>query len=200
MNNGKTNVKNYTDAEIIARVESLPTFTGWKKGKYDIWVRSQEDEFNKFDDKAYRAEVKEEGQKPVFVPGAHSGTTNPGAQGLKQFDTKYGNKRCAVLVADVIVYDCLTYRKHRGQYYAYCQAKPLPYIWDDNKNEKSGDSNKIIEGENIGANNHAAGEHSTDINGNSIACTVRNIKAEFNEMMTWMNKEKYQTRVILNEW
>ncbi len=199
MNNGSTNVKNYTDAEIIARIESLSTFAGWKKGKYDIWVRSQEDAFNKFDDKVYRAEVKEEGQKPIFVPGAHSGTTNPGAQGLKNFE-KYGNKRCAVLVADVIVYDCMEFRKHKGQYDAYCQCKPLPYIWDDNKNEKSGDSGKIIEGQNIGANNHAAGEDSEDIGGWSIACTVRDVKKQFNAMMTWMNKDKYQTRIILNEW
>lgn len=199
MNNGKTNVKNYTDADIIARIEGLPTFAGWKKGKYDIWIRSQEDAFDKFDDKAYCAEVKEEGQKPVFVPGAHSGTTNPGAQGLKNFQ-KYGNKRCAVLQADVIVYDCLEYRKHKGQYYAYCQCKPLPYIWDDNGNEKSGDSDKIIEGQNIGANNHKAGEASVNIGGWSIACTVRNIEDQFDEMMKWMGGDKYQTRVILNEW
>lgn len=200
MNNGKTNVKNYTDADIIARVESLPTFAGWKKGKYDIWVRSQEDEFDKFDDKAYRAEVKEDGQKPVFVPGAHSGTTNPGAQGLKNFE-KYGNERCAVLCADTIVYDCMILRKHKGQYLAYCQDKFLPYYWDDNKNEKSGDVGKIItKGDPIGANNHAAGENSVNIGGWSIACTVRNVKAEFDAMMEWMNGDKYQTRIILNEW
>lgn len=199
MNNGATNVRSYTDAEIIARVEGLPTFKGWKKGKYDIWIRSNEDAFNKFDDKVFNAEVKVEGERPVFVPGAHSGTTNPGAQGLKNFE-KYGNKRCAVLVADYMVYNGLKYRKHRDEYYAYCQCLPWPYIWDDNHNEKSGDSDKIIYGENIYANNHAAGEHSQDINGNSIACTVRNVKKQFDAMMTWMNKEPFQTRVILKEW
>lgn len=193
-----TNVKNYTDAEIIARVESLPTFLGWKKGKYDIWIRSQEDAFDKFDDKAYCFEVKIEGAKPEFI-AVHSGTTNPGAQGLKNFE-KYGNKRCAVLLADVIVYDCLEYRKHKGQYFAYCQRLPLPFIWDDNHNEKSGDSDKIIEGQNISANNHAAGEDSENIGGWSIACTVRDIHKQFDDMMTWMNKDKFQTRVILNEW
>lgn len=193
------NVKKYTDDQILTRLESLPTFKGWKVGKYDVWIRSNEDAYNKFDDISCGYEVKVEGKRPDFI-FIHSGTTNPGAQGLKNFDTKYGNKRCAVLVADVVVYDCLTYRKHRGEYYAYCQCKNLPYVWDDNKNEKSGDSDKIVEGENIGANNHAAGENSQDINGNSIACTVRNVKKEFNEMMAWMNGDKYQTRIILSEW
>ncbi len=198
MNNGSTNVKNYTDAEIIARIESLSTFAGWKKGKYDIWVRSQEDAFNKFDDKVYRAEVKEEGQKPIFVPGAHSGTTNPGAQGLKNFE-KYGNKRCAVLIADHMVYESHQYGLHQGKYPAYRQCKPWPYNFDDNKNEISGDGEKVVEGEIIYANIHAAGEASVEIGGWSIACMVRNIKKQYDKWMAWMNKDKYVTLVILKE-
>lgn len=193
-----TNVKNYTDAAIIARVQTLPTFPGWKKGKYDIWIRSTEDAYNKFDDKAYGFECKADGQAPVFAM-VHSGTTNPGAQGLKNFE-KFGNERCAVLIADYMVQDSHTYRKHKGQYYAYCQDKPWPYIWDDNHNEKSGDTGKIVEGKIIGANDHAAGEASVDIGGWSIACLVRNVKKQFDAFMTWMNKDKYVTVVILNEW
>lgn len=193
-----TNVKSYTDIEIIQRVESLPTFQGWKKGKYDIWIRSSEDAFNKFDDKAYPFECLKDGERPIFK-FVHSGTTNPGAAGLKNFE-KYGNKRCAVLLADYMVYDSHTYRKHQGKYFAYCQAKPWPYIWDDNGNEKSGDSDKIIYGQIIGANDHAAGENSIHIDGWSIACLVRNVKKQFNQFMTWMNKDKFVTVAILKEW
>ncbi len=57
-----TNVRNYTAKELIKRVESLDTFKGWKEGKYDIWVRSNEDEYNKFDDKAYSFECHKDGE------------------------------------------------------------------------------------------------------------------------------------------
>lgn len=194
----ETNVKSYIDSEIIKRVESLSTFKGWKKGKYDIWIRSNEDAFDKFDDKVYNFEVKEEGKEPIFV-AVHSGTTNPGSQGLKNFE-KYGNKRCAVLVADYMVYNSHEYRKHKGEYYAYCQCKAWPYNWDDNHNEISGDGIKVVNDQIIGANDHAAGENSSLVGGWSIACLVRNVKTQFNDFMNWMNKDKYVTVVILKEW
>ncbi len=192
------NVKNYTDDQIIKRVESLPTFKGWKKGKYDIWIRSNEDAFNRFDDKGYSFEVLKDGEKPAFKMVC-TGTTNPGSQGLKNFE-QYGNKRCAVLLGDYMVYESHSYGLHRGKYAAYRQSKPFPYVWDDNKNEISGDSDKIIYDEVIYANLHAAGEHSEHINGNSIACIVRNVKEQYNKWMTWMNKDKYVTLCILKEW
>lgn len=198
MNNGKTNVKNYTDADIIARVEGLSTFAGWKKGKYEIYVRSQEDEFDKFDDKLYSFEVEEEGKKPVFKMVC-TGTTHAGAQGLKNYE-KYGNKRCAVLVADYMVYNSHKYGLHKGEYPAYRQDKPWPYIWDDNHNEIAGDGTKIVEGEIIYANIHKAGTDSSQIGGWSIACQVRNNEAQYNKWMAYMNQEKYCTLVILNEW
>lgn len=194
----KTNVKAYKDSEIIARVEQLPTFAGWKKGKYDIWIRSQEDEFDKFDDKAYCFEVKTQGEKPIFI-AVHSGTTNAGAQGLKNFE-KYGNTRCAILKSDYMVQDSHTYRKHKGEYYAYCQDKPWPYWEDSNHDERADEIGVLIVGKVIGANDHAAGNNSSQIGGWSIACLVRNVKKQFDEFMTWMNEDKYVTVVILKEW
>ena len=197
MNHGNTNIRPYTDAELISRIESLPTFAGWKKGKYDVWIRSQEDAFNKFDDKAYSFEVLKDGQEPIFSMVC-TGTTNPGAQGLKNFE-KYGNKRCAVLIADHMVYESHQYGLHQGKYPAYRQCKPWPFNWDDNKNEISGDGEKVVEGKIIYANIHAAGEASVEIGGWSIACMVRNIKKQYDKWMSWMNKDKYVTLVILKE-
>ena len=48
-----SNVRAYKDEELINRVESLPTFKGWRKGKYAIMVRSNEDDYDRFDDKCY---------------------------------------------------------------------------------------------------------------------------------------------------
>lgn len=194
----KTNVKSYTDDQILDRVESLPSFKGWLKGKYEFAVRSNEDEFNKFDDKIYSFESKQDGVRPSFVMVC-SGTTNAGSQGLKNFE-KFGNERCAVLKGDHIEYDAWSYGLHRGKYAAYRQVKPFPYIWDDNKNEKAGDSNKIVEGKVINANMHKAGKHSVDINGNSIACIVRNVEEEYDKWMKYMNKEIVKGTAILNEW
>lgn len=193
-----TNVKNYTDKEILDRVETLSTFKGWKKGKYDIWIRSNEDEFDKFDDKAYNFEVKIEGERPKFVQ-VHTGTTNAGSEGLLNFE-KYGNTRCAILAADRIVYDSHILRKHKGQYLAYCQDKPWDYYEDTNHDKKADETGKLITGETIGANDHAAGDNSVNIGGWSIACLVRNRKSEFNAFMNWMNSDKYVTVAILKEW
>lgn len=193
-----TNVKNYTDDQILDKVESLPTFKGWKKGKYEFWVASNEDEFNKFDDKGYSFECLKDGERPIFKMVC-SGTCHAGSSGLLNFE-KYGNERCAVLKRNHMEYDAWSFGKHRGEYDAYRQVKPWPYIWDDNKNKIVGDSTKIIEGKIINANMHKAGKASSDINGNSIACLVRNIEADFNTWMKYMNKEIVKGTAILDEW
>src|SRR3990167_9603572 len=108
-----TNVKSYTDEQIINQVEKLSTFNGWKKGKYQIAIRSNEDEFDKFDDKIYSYECIKEGIKPVFID-VHSCTTNPGAQGLKNFEN-YGNQRCAVLKADHMIYNSHRSEEHTSE-------------------------------------------------------------------------------------
>lgn len=194
----QSNVKNYTDDQIIKKIESLPTFAGWKKGKYLVAIRSNEDAFDKFDDKFYSYEVLADNQTPIFAM-VISGTTNPGAQGLKNFE-KYGNTRCAVLMPDIIVYDSHKYGLHKGKTPAYRQNKPWPYNFDDNKNEISGDGDKVVEGEIIFANIHPAGEASENIGGWSIACMVMNIEKQWDKWMDWMDKEEFVSLTILKEW
>lgn len=194
-----TNVKNYTDEQIISRVETLESFKGWKKGMYDIWIRSNEDEYNKFDDKVYTFEVLKDGDKPVFKMVC-TGTTNPGSQGLKNFEG-WNKLGCGVALADYIGYDCHVYGKHgKSQYYAYVQTfsgTQYPYTRDNDKDNKSENFGKIY-WDRIGMNCHKAGEHSVDINGNSIACLVRNVRKQFDAWMKLMNKRKLSV-CILNE-
>jgi len=195
----KTNVKNYNNEQLLSRVESLPTFKGWKKGVYDILVRSNEDEFNKFDDKFYTYECKEDGKRPVFIMVC-SGTTNAGAQGLKNFDT-YNKLGCAVACPDVIVENCHVYGLHgKSKYPAYIQTfkgEQFPYTRDNDKDEKAENYGKVYT-DRIGMNSHKAGKASVDINGNSTACFVRNIEAEFNKWMKFMNKRPLSI-ALLNE-
>lgn len=186
-------VRKYTDLELIERVESLESFKGWKKGIFDIWVRSSEDIFDRFDDKVYTFECEEDGQRPKFVMVC-TGTSNAGAQGLKQFD-KYNTLGCAILKSDVLVYDSHVYGLHKGKYAAYRQNKGFPYFRDgdkDNKAEEIGKEYNNI----IGANCHAAGENSTVIGGWSLACLVRNVKAQYNRWMTFMNKRPLSVAIL----
>lgn len=188
-------VRAYKDEDLIQRVESLPSFKGWKKGVFDIWVRSNEDIFDRFDDKVYTFECEEDGKQPRFIMVC-TGTSNAGAQGLKQFD-KYNSLGCAILKADVLVYNSHTFGKHRGKYDAYRQAKGFPYFRDNDKDERSEEIGKEYS-DIIGANCHKAGVKSTIVGGWSLACLVRNVEADFNRWLKFMNKRPLSV-VILTE-
>lgn len=194
-----TNVKKYTNNQILDRVESLPTFKGWFKGKYDIWVRSDEDAFNVFDDKCYSFECKEEGIRPAFVMVC-SGTTNAGAQGLLHFN-EYNHLGCAVLKSDHIVYNSHIKGMHKKTM-AYIQSFLkecwFPYFRDNDKDLKAEENGKEY-CDRIGANCHPAGENSTQIGGWSTACLVRNIRKEFDKWMKYMNGDPLSV-AILKEW
>ena len=190
-----TNVKSYKDTDLINRVESLPSFKGWKKGKYCIMVRSNEDEYNKFDDKCYLFDVLVEDQQPKFS-AVYPITTNAGAQGLKQFD-KYNALGCAVLKSDVLIYGSHMPGKHKGKYDAYVQRVGFPYFRDGDKDNKAEEIGKEFNNI-IGANIHKAGTNSIQIDGWSVACLVFPRSNDFDKFMFWANKNNLNV-VILNE-
>ena len=190
-----SNVRSYTDDELIKRVESLPSFQGWKVGVYDFWVRSNEDQPDAFDDKVYTFEVTESGKKPKFIMVC-TGTSNSGLFGLLHFDT-YNSKGCAILESDVLVYSSHRYGLHKNKYPAYVQNAGFPYYRDNNKNLKADEKGTIYR-DIIGANCHKAGVNSTQIGKWSVACLVRNVETQFNKWMSFMNKRKLSV-VILKE-
>jgi len=188
------NVRNYTSEELLARVKTLPSFTGFPKvGVLDVWVRSNEDAYNVFDDKVYSFECFP-AKDPVFKMVC-TGTTNAGAVGLKEF-AKYNGLGCAILKSDTIVYNSHIYGLHKGKP-AYRQAKGFPYFRDNNKNNKAEEIGKEYN-DIIGANCHRAGAHSTVIGGWSTACLVRNNEAQFLKWLSFMAKRSLSV-VILNE-
>lgn len=181
-----SNVKSYTDQQLIERLESLPSFKGYPNGILDIWVRSNEDEFDRFDDKVYTFDCSS--GVPVFIMVC-SGTTNAGAVGLKHF-AKYNGKGCAVLKADEIVYDShvFGFHKHVTTNPAYVQSKGFPYFRDNDKDNKAEEIGKIYT-DVIGANCHRAGMSSAAIGGWSVGCLVRNIRSEWNDWLAFMIKK-----------
>lgn len=192
-------MRNFTDQEVIARVESLPTFKGWKPGIYDINIRSKADIFDAFDDKAFTYQVHSEGSNPVFIM-ARNVTTNAGSYGLKHFDD-YNHDGCAVLKSDVIVYGSHAYGLHKGKKPAYRQVKPFPYFRDNNKNnraEEIGPEHNDV----IYANIHRAGTNSTVIKNWSVACLVTANEKKFLDFLAVMKKNgNPQLNVaILKEW
>jgi hypothetical protein len=191
-----SNVRSYKDIQLLDRMSKLPSFKGFPKGFFDIWVRSEEDEYNVFDDKVYTFYGYGDAKLPKFMM-VTIGTTNAGSEGLKNFG-KYNSKGCAVLKANHIVYDYAVRRKHKGKYVAWCQDKPWPYFRDgdkDNKAEQQGKEYHDI----IGANCHAAGMKSSKIDSWSVACLVRNIREDFDKWMEMTEEQETLTVCILQE-
>jgi len=190
-------MRNFTDAEILARVEMLPDFEGWKKGIYDIWIRSAADNFDSFDDKGFTYHVATDGGIAKFIM-ARNGTTNAGSYGLKNFQ-EYNHEGCAVLKSDCMVYDSHIHGLHKGKE-AYRQNKSFPYFRDSNRNnraEEIGDEKSGI----ILANIHRAGVNSTVIKNWSTACVVTANLAKFMQFLQFCNSVRNPpvTLVILKE-
>lgn len=192
----KTNVKSYTDEQLLKRVSELDTFDGFPNDYWQIWVRSNEDEFNKFDDKVYLFR----GKKFISV---HKCTTNAGKTGLLNFE-KYNKLGVAVLKSDIIIYDSHVRGLHRGKVMSYRQNKPWPYYRDNNKDKKS-DENGVEYNNIIWANIHPATyEKGSDlekeyINGWSLACLVRAKGTDHEDFMRLTEHQKYMTNCIIKE-
>lgn len=190
-------VKTYSDKQLLARLETLKTFKGFPNGMLDIWVRSNEDGFNVFDDKAYTFECFGNNETPVFRM-VSTGTTNAGNYGLLNF-ARYGQKGCAVLCADTIVYNShrFGYHKQNRNHPAYIQNIGFPYTRDSNKNKLSENYGTVYNNI-IGANVHRAQMFTSFINNWSTGCLVRNVLAQHNKWLDIMNRRSL-TVAILNE-
>lgn len=162
-------MRKYTDADILARTERLPSFAGWKVGIYLICVRSRSDQYDRFDDKAFLYVVKSPGSIPTFLMECGQVTTNTGSYGLINFD-QYNTRGVAILKSDHIVYNSHAYGLHKRKT-AYRQAKGFPYHRDNNRDRRADEVGPIYT-DVIYANIHRAGQHSTIIGNWSTGCIV----------------------------
>jgi hypothetical protein len=203
----KTNVRSYTDEQLLNRVKSLPSFNGIPEGRWIIGVRSNEDAFDTYDDKFYEYE----GEKFIRVV---TGTTNSGGKqlkgGFKSFN-KYGS---AILKADQWYYNVWQYGMHRGKMPALRQrgAKVMVYR-DGNMNNKAEEIGKPISGW-YGINYHT---NTYDFSAKSLSilkwtignwsagCQVVNDRDAYFEQMDYYRlalkdgTQKFVTYVLLNE-
>lgn len=183
-----TNVKQYTDAQLLERVELIGGHIP-NKGKFHvIGVQSQENEFNKFDDKFYVFDG------PKFMITS-SGTTNAGKTALHHFD-KYNLKGAAVWKTDQFIEDCFGPGYHKGRMKALRQINPIYFYRDsdkDNLHEESGELfYKIIYAHMHGVDyNFFNNTIRHNINGWSFACQVWNRMYDYRQLInaTWQNKK-----------
>ena len=190
-------VKNYTDAQLLARVRQLRNFIKIPENYWILGVRSKEDRFNEFDDKFYLFR----GEQFVMVM---SGTTNPGANGLLNPE-QYNERGVAVVVADKWHYNLWERGLHNGKVIAYRQASGVDLIRDRNKNKKSGDAGSVSEEFNRGINFHPSDYNldsktkKTNIGAWSVGCQVVNDIPKYKELMNLTRLQQVMSYCIINE-
>lgn len=191
-----TNVKSYTDKQLLDRVKSLSNFKSVPKNYWLLGVQSNEDEFNVFDDKFYLFK----GHKFVMVT---NGTTNAGLSGLYGYMT-YNSKGCAVIKTDLWYYDLWKPGYHRGKMKALKQAKPIKYYRDWNKNQKAEQIGEVYEGM-IGINFHTVlyGQNMSFwrklIGGWSVGCQVANVVKDYYEILHLTEKQESVSYCLIEE-
>ena len=201
----KTNVKDYTDLEILDRVKSLPSCIKTKAlPQYlVVGIRSNEDEPNKFDDKIY-----------LFINGQFclvtSCTTNAGTPSLLGGYKKYNSKGAAVIKSDEIYYDAFQKSDgkkvphHSGKMQCLRQIKSIKYYRDGNNNSKIDEVGEI-ELANNSTNIHFNNYDLTTkligqvIGGWSAGCQVLNIGEDYNKLLELIPYEIKVTYALLKE-
>lgn len=146
-----SNVRSYTDEQLLDRVASLPDFKGFPASdKYwGIGVASEENAIDQFDDKFYLFK----GEK--FITVASKFTTNSGTYGLKNF-YKWNKDGCFVMETNHIYYNFWrTNHKHKGRMRAWGQRIACWGYRDANKNSKAEETGKRVFGI-FGINFHTA--------------------------------------------
>lgn len=193
-------VKSYTDSDILTRMQSLPSYKGMPEGYHLIVVRSEEDGFNVFDDKAYLFH----GGKFVLVTSC---TSNPGGPALLGGWKKHNKRGAAVIKADEIYYDGLSYGFHNGKMPALRQEKPFYYYSDGNNDKKIDESGNVefsIRNTNFHFNSYKVFQKiklavSSIIGEWSYGCVVCNEQAKYEDIIARTKTQKFVTLTMLKE-
>ena len=202
-----TNVRAYTDSQLLDRVKSLPSFKGIPSGRWILGVRSNEDDPNIYDDKFYEYE----GEKFIRVL---TGTTNPGIKILKGGFKSFNSKGAAVLKSNEWYYDVWKFGMHRGKIPALRQRGAEMLVYRDGdmdgKSEQLGNPTEGWYGINYHMNTYKMDEDSLEqdiwtIGAWSAGCQVPNDRKQYMERMEWYEeayisgKQKYVSYCLLDE-
>ncbi len=193
-----TNVRNYNDKQLLAKVKSLPSYKNIPEGYWILGIRSNEDAPNKFDDKFYIFKGE------TFI-NVLTGTTNPGTPVLEGGFLKYNKLGAAVVKSDEWYYDVWTYGLHMGKMPALKQVGNFLVYRDGDRDKKSEEIGIPIKGSGYGINFHAATYDNNfkgvqeNIGSWSAGCQVCNNKQEHLAVIKLVKPQKRVTYVLLNE-
>ena len=194
---GRSNVRAYTDQELLDAVSKCTGFKGFPQGYWGIGVQSKEDAFDKFDDKFYLFN----GTKFVMVSDYF--TTNAGKSGLLGYD-QFGLEGTAVWKTNVIYYDLFKQGLHKGKMEAYRQDKPIYYYRDsdkDKKAEEQGDPRFGVIYANLHGSTYEKGKAivKENIGGWSIACQVFGDNTDYEKFLEITKNQKLLSYALIKE-
>ncbi len=207
----KTNVRKYTDEQLLERIKKTPGFKGFPTGRWIVGVRSNEDESNIYDDKFYVYEGDDTGltERQKFIT-VLTGTTHPGLDILKGGFLRFNRKGAAVLAADRCYYDMWRYIYRTSRGHELRQVNPVTVYRDGDKDGKAEEIGTPIVGL-YGINFHTNtfkwynNVIRWTIGAWSAGCQVTNQRDKFLELLLWFKKakangsQKYVTYFLLNE-
>lgn len=188
-------VKKYTDKQLLNKVKSLPSFKNIPTGYWILGVQSEEDTFNRFDDKFYIYK----GEEFIMMT---TGTTNAGVNGLMKYNT-YNPEGVAVIKTNEWYYDVWKYGLHRGKMRALRQQKPFLISRDGDKDQKieEGISTPVMCGINFHANTYDLDNQVIKdiIGGWSLGCQVVNDTPKYVQIMDLLQPQKVVSYCLLKE-
>lgn len=164
-----TNVRSYTTEELLEIARSTNGFKGFPQGYWLLFVRSTEDAFDTYDDKAYLFK----GEEFVLVTSC---TTNKGKNGT------------AVIKSNQWMYDGFRNGLHKGKMECLRQNKPFYFYRDVNGDQKTNETGEVFY-QNIYTNFHGstytkgAKTTSPKIGGWSEGCIVCNVNEEYEKII-----------------
>ena len=190
----------YSDAALLGRMESLSGYNGIPKDYHIVCVRRKIYEFDIFNDKLYLFK----GEKFIL---ATTCTTVAGGPALLGGWKKVNKKGVAVILADKIYYNSLSYGLHNGKMPALRQIRSFFYA-SDNNNDKKIDTNNGIEYSIRNTNLHFNSYNVFDkiinpikrtIGSWSYGCIVCNNEMGYVNLITLTKSQKEVTLTLLNE-
>ena len=186
----KTNVRKYSDKELLNHVKSMSDFKGIPKGYWIISVRSKEDARDSFDDKRYLFETEN------FI-STSSITTNKGDKGTAVMCTGWHYDSYAPSNGVIV-------RHHKGVVPCLRQVKGIPYQRDHSVDGKTNPKGQIFR-DIIGMNYHPA-SHEIDakvtkerIGGWSEGCQVENNIPAIKELLRVVHNQPLITYCLIDE-
>ena len=191
MKNKDNAVRSYTERQLLDRCSELDNFKGFPNEYWLLFVRSNEDNPNVFDDKVYLFA----GENFIRVTSC---TTNPGTKGLNNYQ-RYNSKGTFVSKSDFWNYNLWEYGLHRGKMPALKQINKIFGYRDSNRNSKSEEIGNIVSGY-YGINFHSIdyrlrpGFWRRLIGGWSVGCFVLNVVDDY---LYFLGKLKYQKSISM---